>query len=409
MYYPDYNPAIHDIFLYGPGNTGYPIGINPNSLIAGASADFSGVQPRYRRFNIEILSPPIGATVGVYPNYYNANIPICTVISNKIVGLNSHYTANKPSDSGPYGLIGNPGYYAKYTGTTTAYPINSVILWNSTLSGFCTYGPISGFYNYLPTSKLPAGYSFYYPFYFTGSPEIPGFVTGATFYQILNPDNSFAEFLNSSDSINVEPIKIISPYDVLTEEQKTNLDSYLISYYTPSQTSMFYYVPVEDVYIWDGNDKIIPADKLSFGFVFQKSQPTNPEYVAYSNPYIDVLFTNPNIKIAVGDSSSQLIYFKNNKLYFIGSALAAGATRVYTQSKWIEQNVTYPTMTFSVYCGVIFPNLQGLQTLPLDRNHYSTSLNSGVTLATKIDIDRINNKMTQIITGLSNLLNNITS
>ena len=201
MFYPNYNPTLHDIYLYDGTNTGYPIGINPNSLIAGASADFAAVQIRYRQFDTEITPPPPGATVGVYPNYYNANIPMCTVISDKIIQLNSHYTANKPSDSGPYGAIGNPGYFTKYTGTTTAYPYLSLNFWKPDLSGITTYGPFSGFYNFLPANLLPSGYSFANYFYFTGSPEIPGFENGSTFYQILAPDISFATLLNSNQNI----------------------------------------------------------------------------------------------------------------------------------------------------------------------------------------------------------------
>ena len=100
MYYKDYDPTIHDIYLYGPGNVGYPIGVNPNSLIYGASADFASVIPRYRAFTGTGPIPvPPGAGVTSLPNYYNIkDNPLFLVIGDKTLSSNLHYTANKPSD-----------------------------------------------------------------------------------------------------------------------------------------------------------------------------------------------------------------------------------------------------------------------------------------------------------------------
>ena len=121
MYYAEYNPTLHDIYLYDASNTGYPIAINPNSLIAGASADFASVQIRQRRLSvadgaIEIKSPPPGTSITYYPNYYNTNIPLNIIISDKIIGTNVHYSANIPSDS--FSPAAGINEYAKYTSIT---------------------------------------------------------------------------------------------------------------------------------------------------------------------------------------------------------------------------------------------------------------------------------------------------
>lgn len=409
MYYPDYNPTIHDIYLYGPGNTGFPIAINPNSLIAGASADFVSVGPRYRRFDYEILPPPPGLPLSLYPNYYNANIPLYTVISDKIIGLNSHYTANKPSDFGPYGVIGG-GLYSKYTGTTTAFPYLSLGVWNEDWSGISYYGPFTGFYNFLPENLLPSGYSgcsFAKAFYFTGSPEIFGFSGGNTFYCVLNPDNSFANLMDPAQSIETHPIKIISPYEVLTENQKSNFSDYCYALLNPgySEASFSYLFPTENLYFWDGNDKIIPTDYFAFSFQF-KNIGTQFLSGIPINFYVECIFMHKDAKIDVGDSSGQLVYLKNNKLYFIGSALAVSSVRI-TQSVYPSETQAYPSVVFPAYQYALFPNLQGLTFMPLNRTKYSTTLNAGLTLATKIDFDRTNNLMENIINTLTNLRNTI--
>jgi len=424
MHYPNYNRNIHDIYLYGPGNTGYPIGINPNSLIAGASADFASVQIRQRQFNTTLenykgtINLPPGATEGVYPNYYNANTPMCVAISEKLISLVSHYTANKPSDSGPYGVVGNPGVFNKYTGTTTAYELTTLNLWNNTLSGICSYGPFSGFYNFLPQNLLPAGYSFSTPFYFTGSPEISGFANGVTQYLITNYDNAFSQLLNNNQNISVEPIKIISPYEVLTDEQKENLDSFCITFFSSNAVSsnnaryIRYLLPITNVFMWDGNDKIIPADYLVIDFNYLQSQLYYDSYLNSNNFYYGsnyyVLFDDPNCGYGAGDSSSQIVYLNNNKLYFIGAVHSASSNNNWSKTKIPTTNTPKIQFQFAPYQVTTFPNLQGLSELNLDRNHYSTTLNSGPTLATKIDFTRASNKMADIIEQLNVLYANLT-
>ena len=417
MHYPNYNRTLHDIYLYDVTNTGYPIGINPNSLIAGASADFAAVQIRSRQFNVEIIPPPPGATVGVYPNYYNANSPICTIISNKIIQLNAHYTANKPSDFGPYGAIGNPGFYSKYVGLTTSYPYLSLDFWKPDMSGITSYGPFSGFYNFLPSSLLPSGYSFGNYFYFTGSPEIPGFQNGETYYQILNSDISFANLLNESQNIAIEPIKIISPYNLLTDDQKENIYSYLVTLFDSTGTSYLgysYVIPVTNVYFWDGNDKCIPVEKIGLSFKFRNSTGSpapnnNIPVVDAVEAFFDTESDGSTSQAAVGDSSGQLIYLHNNKLYFIGSAVSTSTSRSYVRTKHTDSVEPKLTVAFSLYQNSIYANLQGLDNLPLDRNHYSTCLTQGNTLATKIDFTRSQEKLNSIINKLNILLTNISN
>jgi len=191
MYYKNYDPNIHDIYLYGPGNIGYPIGINPTSLIAGASADFASVSPRYRAFTGTGPIPiPPGTGVTGLPNYYNIkDNPLYLVFGDKTLNSNIHYTANKASDS--YIDL------AKYTGTTTAYPALSLALWNKNLSGFCYFGPFTGMYNCVPLNQISGNTAYMPPVYFSGSPEIPGFQSGATFYLVLLNDTGIMDLVGA--------------------------------------------------------------------------------------------------------------------------------------------------------------------------------------------------------------------
>ena len=401
MYYPDYNPSLHDIFLYGPGNSGYPIAINSNSLIAGASADFASVMPRIRRFQTEIKPLPLGATEEVYPNYYNADTPLHVVISEKIIASNIHYTANKPSDS--------TLNYAKYTGTTTAYPTLTSSFWKPDLSGFTSYGPFSGYYNCLPSSLLPSGYSFANSVHFSGSPEIPGFATGATQYLICNPDLSFSNLLNSNQNIAAEPIKIISPHELITDQQLENINNYLITEYLENTFTYAYSFPVENVYYWDGNDKCIPVEYLKFSFNYSTNFDPNyvfPENLFFS-PFLNGYFKAFSL-LGVGDSSGQLIYLQNNKLYFLGAGYLAQANVDYVKGANLN-NLFFPLESIGTpgYQQLVYTNLQALTNLPIDRDHYSTTLNTGLTLATQIDFTRVQEKMNLLVPTLNALIQRI--
>lgn len=385
MYYSGYDPAIHDIYLYGPGNVGMPIGLNPTSLIYGASADFASVQPRYRAFNVFGGFPvPPGAGVTSLPNYYNIGSPFSIVAGEKTLLGCVHFVANKPSDSGGR---------AKYTGTTTAYPYLSIDLWNNTLTGFCSYGPLTGIYNCVPLDRLGGGPTAYAPpVYFSGSPEIPGFATGATFYQILSQDVGFMDLIGSGPTFSQPIMKKISVSTLFQEFIEHGMTATYINF--KDYNSFQVRIPAVNTYVWDGNDKVIPVDSVSASYSIYDSSP--PLYYQSSPNQCDAEFYETDTKKYggwVGDSSSLLLYMKNNSLYCIAEAVV-----------WSSADGADIPARFGMYCHVA-------ETLPLynfvgpliDKNHYSTPLNQGLTLATQSDFNTLQTTLNNFNTSVNNL------
>jgi hypothetical protein len=373
MYYSEYNPTIHDIYLYGPGNIGYPIGLNPNSLIYGASADFASVLPRARAFTGTGPIPiPPGTGVTSLPNYYNIkDSPLFVVTGNRTVSGNIHYVPNKSSDSFVYSA------YAKYTGTTTAFPTLSLGFWNNNLTGLSYYGPWTGIYNCVPLNQITGATAYAASRYFSGSPEIPGFVSGATFYQILNDDHGFMDLLGSGVTMTQPIAKKISPSTLIQELIERGMTA---SYTNVTSPNFSVKINTIDCYIWDGNDKVIPASSINIFYAFDSTtQFTEPgSFIAQ--------FTNSGQTYAgwVGDSSSQIIYLKNNSLYFLGSVESTSGT---------GNNIGFAG---PVYCGDVLPLYNFLGNRLVDKNHYWYPLHQGLTLATQINF-------TNLQTSINNL------
>jgi len=382
MYYKNYDPNIHDIYLYGPGNIGYPIGINPTSLIAGASADFASVSPRYRAFTGTGPIPiPPGTGVTGLPNYYNIkDDPLYLVFGDKTLGSNIHYIVNKPSDCFfPKYLV-----FSKYTGTTTSYPALSLALWNKNLSGFCYFGPFTGFYNCVPLNQISGNTAYMPPHYFEGSPEISGFESGATFYEALPADIGIMDLVGTGLGITMhQPVAKKIHASVYIKEVMDQGITPTISF--PSLNEFFVVtVPGINLYIWDGNDKIIPITRFAVAYSYQ-----NSNNYKYMDPYtFNAVFLNNDLNnldyaIWVGDSSSQIIYKKNNSLFFLGSVY--GVSQVPISGENAEEVLAVG----SLYCAESVPLYTFLKNTFMDKNHYSYPLNQGLTLSTQIDFDRI--------------------
>lgn len=366
MYYSGYDPTIHDVYLYGPGNTGYPTGLNPNSLIYGASGDFRSILPRQRQFTGTGPIPiPPGTGVTSLPNYYNIkDSPLLVIIGDKTVSGNIHYMANKSSDSFAYTT------YAKYTGTTSAYPISLLGFWNNNLSGFSYYGPWTGIYNCVPSNQITGATAYARARYFSGSPEIPAFAAGATFYEILNPDHGFMDLLGSGTTMAQPIAKKISPSTLIQELIERGMTADYTKLTSPNFSVT---IPTLDCYIWDGNDKVIPVSGINITYAFNSTTyETRPlSFTAY--------FSNAGATYTgwVGDSSSQLLYLKNNSLHFVGAVLSLST---------VNNNFAF---SGPVYCGDVLPLYNFLGSRLVDRNHYWCPLHQGLTLASQIDFTRL--------------------
>jgi hypothetical protein len=383
MYYSKYDPTIHDVYLYGPGNVGYPIGLNPNSLIYGASGDFRSILPRQRAFT-GTGPVPIPPTAGVtsFPNYYNIkDSPIYVVIGEETVSGNIHYTANKSSDS-----ILNT---AKYTGTTTGYPINTLSFWNNNFSGLCSYGPWTGIYNYVPLNGISGATGYATPRYFNGSPEIPGFESGATYYQILPIDYGFMDLINAGITLSQPKAKKIGVSALIKEftDHGLTLD------YTKLSNNIFQVTcTAQNLYIWDGNDKVIPIPAIQvsyYDYILNNIHFTQP--LGLQNIFSNSI-TGATYNLWVGDSSSQIIYKKNNSLYFLGSIESVGGLP--------------PNNSIALgplYYGDSLPLYNFLTERLVEPNHYWYALNQGLTLATQIDFTRLETAINNLSSKINNL------
>lgn len=277
MYYENYNPSLHDVYVYGPGNIGPPIGLNPTCLIYGARADYNCLSVRNRSFSITgPASPPPGTPDSLLPNYYNIGTFLNGVLSSTILYQCIHYSANKTSATTPPPVSARMPSTANWTGTTTAYPFTSQQFWNSTQTGLCSYGPFIGTYNEVPVNQITGSTSYYYSEYVETSPEIPppqGL--GNTFYAIMGNDIGFVDLLNpdTGPTFSQPKMKLINISYLYREMISRGKIPEITTLY-PNGTVMLdsqlveIKIDAEDTFFWDGNDKIIPVKYMIFKPLF---------------------------------------------------------------------------------------------------------------------------------------------
>jgi hypothetical protein len=390
MYFPNYDPSLHDVYLYDPSNTGLPIGLNPNCILYDCRNCYSSISIRSRAFNIQIKPVPPGTPTSLLPNYYNANSPLFKSKSEKIITVALHYMANKPSDNKSGGQL------AKYTGFSGPNPITSVSFWKPDFSGFTSYGPWTSSYNCVPLEDAPETVGLQIPIYFSGSPEVPGFGLGATFYKIASTDYGFMELLDENQEMVQTKFQNIHPYSLLTDYQKNNLSDYVIPSANNNTSIITYFVPVTDVYVWDGNDKIVPVDYIEF--FFDKTLPSSlQDAVEKSLTYVIAYVAGATI--AVGDSSSPFIYKSGNTFYEFGQGYG-------TNSKTYN-GITYGGIGGPVTSGSFYPSYEFLKNKNLNENHYRISNTNDVILATNGIFTNVNNLLSQIVSQAQNKYNEV--
>ena len=316
------------------------------------------------------------------PNYYNIGSPLSFVAGEKSLLGCVHFVANKPSD-GP-----------KYTGTTTAFPYLSIDLWNNTLTGFCSYGPLTGIYNCVPLDRLGGGPTAYSPLvYFPGSPEIPGFGTGATFYQMLASDVGFMDIIGSGSTFNQPITKKISLSTLFQELIEQGMTA---EYYNePSNNSFNVRIPAVNTYFWDGNDKVIPVDSITYGYLINVIPSTSYYQISPTSCFAEFHEIDGKLYgIWVGDSSSPLIYMKNNSLYFVAEAISVADA--------IISGVMYRRAEMRLHVAETLPLYDYVGPL-IDKNHYSTPLHQGLTLATQSDFNTLQTTLNNFNTSVNTL------
>lgn len=291
MFILNYNPKIHDIFLYDETNSGYPVGLNPGHPLYGYKKSLMAIGARSRTYSEYQKNPdypngpPAGTSLKQYPNYYNNNQVLSWWISEDTLGSSVHYTPTKPSDSPQ-----TPPVSKK----TTLQDSRTLKFWeNLNFSSFEDYTNFYNIYTHVPsnlvrTTNIDSRY-------FSGSPEIPGFATGSTFYQVSNKDYGFLHLISGAYK-NTNYLKTISLASLMRSKGiniKLETEYYLYN----------------DCYLWDGQDRVIP---VSLKILF------DGDYLTQTV----IVFSDVIQKVWDGDSSGLLLYADGNDLFSIGHILS---------------------------------------------------------------------------------------
>jgi hypothetical protein len=391
MYFAAYNPTLHDPYLYSSGNTGFPIGLNPNCLLYDARESYKAISIRYRDFDRPSLAYPLppGTDITLYPNYYNNNEPLYFKITDEFLSCSTHFTyffhwdyPNNYFCTNPYKInplqfcnsdsIPNAGGFRE--GGQTG--INSVKFWNSGFTGFNDISGIEHMYDYV-TESSDVGLSF----------GIYDINQGATFYRITCVDHALMKKKNysSSNNFGTGKLNVIHPLSVLSEEQIKNINDYKLS------STDAYRVPVTDVFYWGGNDTIAPVDYISFSIPkILKSTNLNDFLPSLKSISVEIISAD----IWGGDSSGLMLYKKNNKLYTLGHGLFAGTST-------INGNI-YGSATGPVHAGTFYPSMKYfIDIIGLTAGFYLSN-NTSKKIARTWHFDNIK-------TGLENIKNRLES
>lgn len=318
MFILNYNPKIDDLFLYDDTNTGYPTGINPDHPLYGYKKYFLPIGVRSRAYSTYQKhpdypnGPPAGTPIKQYPNYYNNNQVLSWWVGVTTLGSSVHYTPTKPSDS--------PSI-PEFSKKTTQQDARTLKYWeNLNFTTLEDYGPFYNIYTHVPgnlvrTTNITSRY-------FNGSPEVPGFESGATYYQISNKDYGFLTPVsqNYKNQTFLRTISLASIAKLKNIDIKLDTDYYLYN----------------DFYLWDGQDRVIPVSlKVNFSAAFLTT-------FVYA-------FSDRIQKVWDGDSSGLLLYADGNEIFSIGHILAftQGADYIYVQCT-LHSNETYPVFDYLV-------------------------------------------------------------
>ena len=335
MYFKNYNPTLHDVYLYGPGNSGYPTALNPECLIYGASGSYRAISLRERQWGItgSCGGPPPGATPGAFPNYYNIGYPLFWWVSETMLGACTHFTEDRPCDTITSFILGaNTSFFVKETGLTASY---GRYYWDSNYSTKTFYDNFRGIYNcveYQPYTDVERYFQGWSGACSACEAQAPGFSAGNTWYQITTTDYSFSRLPSYAtyNKFEGKPLRSISPFMVLSQEQITGITSYLVSANDNNPFELgniVYEFPVNDVYFWGGNDTIQPVSKLRLGFrqlyTLSTSDWKTQQTIYKRGPYVRIIFSDESETLLwAGDSSGLLLYKKGNELYSILSLLS---------------------------------------------------------------------------------------
>lgn len=373
MYFSSYNPSLHDVYLYGPGNSGMPIGLNTNCVLYDARESYKTVGLRVRRYGPDGLSLS-GFTTGLpieqWPNWWNSRIPLSWKLSPSYLSGCVHFMAGIPSDS----IGGFVKTIVKQTGMTANY---GWAFWHPNFDGYTYYTEFEGIYNCVATeTEYPS------PVYFSGSPEIPGFANGATFYLVSQADFGLMKFRsNANPSEATGPfVESVSIFSVL-KDQNIDLKNYLVNQGTVILPVAQYTVYPENCYVWGGSDTVAPVSKIQLYIRTDE---------LFENYPMGAVTISASVGLSgrfwVGDSSGFLLYKKNNKFYTIMHGLSV------TSINGVEDALEGPAHAGTA--SLMLDYIANQTNIPTS---YIKSLNSETQATMNNKLILLQNKLTQLI------------
>jgi hypothetical protein len=384
MFITGYNPNLHDIYLYGDGNTGFPIGLNPNCIIFDAKESYKWMNVIYRDW----VSPrsgliPPGLSAGAKPNYYNADVPRSYWVGPNFLFSTTHFHII-PCINANY--AGQGAFESKSLG---GYEADDFKYWSGEFTSFIEYPDLDYIYeltenpiaigeiNYYNNSTCPLG--------------IPGIPDGATFYRVTNKwDAGILKVHDYPDNqTRLGPfLRTVSIYSLLTDEQKNNINNYIQrqtqSLYTDDNYAVpIIEIPVDNLYLIGGNQTVAPVQKLKFIIAsFYGGENLSGYGIGFE--------IGP--ETWGGDSSGIIVYKKNGELFGIGMLTGGGLQ----PDQYTNLNTErYPSMEY----------LLNHTDIPIT---YYYSNTDELTLATNTQFTELSNKLNTLVQKFQSAYNNIT-
>lgn len=324
MFVNEYNPTYDDIFLYDNTNTGYPIGLNSNHELYPLREYLSAVSLRPRAWtnlNPNYPSgPPVGTPLSQYPNYYNTANPLLWWIDEYNIGGCVHYMGTRPSDS-----------FTDFIKKTTLQDSNLKRFWSDyNFNSTTDYGPVYNIYNCV-SSGLTGATAYLIPIYFTGSPEIPGYAIGNTYYQVLSRDFGIIEQVPPKIKRTLKTLKTIS----ITSLAELSGVSYSFGESIKLTSNL---------YMWDGQDRIVPIE-LTIHCEFPNKQLNELNFT--------VEVSGSRVGFSYNGDSSSLILFKHNNALFIVSHITSGGLN---PAGYSHNSYFYPINTYFLNNNILKSN-----------------------------------------------------
>lgn len=389
MHFPEYDPNLHDLYLYGIGNTGYPIGLNPNCIIYDAKESYKWMNTIYRDFINASGSVPIppNLSLAYKPNYYNQESARSYWVGPNFLMSASHMFLSRPCID-----IQNFEQEVWFeTGLTFAKDENQFTFWkdDTEFSGFTSYGNLDYIYE-LVQNPIPIGNS--YSFNLTVCPNgITGIPIGTTFYRATSRRDIGIFKVHGppiSETRNGPYMRTVSPYSLLSDSQKQNIKNYVYRYgsslYETTNLSNLILLEIENdnLYLMGSNQQVKKIEKLIIAIAaFYNNDPPNGLGINFS----------PNITLWGGDSSGLICYKKNNELFGIGLNSGGGAFPGFFA---MLNNERYPSMKYL------------LEHTDIPITYYYSNTDEK-TLATKSQFNLLDNKLSDLKQKIEQIKTNL--